>query len=391
MSDNVKNKELASFEDYCNWLYSERLCSLFPRVNKESLQKNGVIVYGIAIVGKIFVSQLVKLGIKPDWIVDRDTELHGTDYMGINIRPLSSFSEAGERFIMLASTHIREMANVCVALGAKKWIFPAAIRDWCPLLGDFGICNDGERNIAELKNAFTLMADEKSREIFRRFIRWHHTFDNDFSMLNDHIPYFPDDLQKQIDYSFFIDAGAFNGDTLNDWLQVFNPASAVKESKYHAFEPTPNTFDALNAVVAALPDSVRHLVQTYNMAVGNEKNGFIEIDIAEDISSVQCQGTGVQIPCKRIDDLFASACPTIIKADIEGAEMELLRGAEETIRRCRPVLAIAVYHKYSDLWTIPMWIHELDCGYEIYLRHSPKVFTDTVCYAIPPGNKQQKD
>ena len=81
--------------------------------------------------------------------------------------------------------------------------------------------------------------------------------------------------------------------------------------------------------------------------------------------------------------MFASACPTIIKADIEGVEMDMLCGAERTIRRCRPALAISVYHKYSDLWAIPLWIHRLDCDYDIYLRHHPNVFTDTVCYAIP--------
>jgi hypothetical protein len=62
--------------------------------------------------------------------------------------------------------------------------------------------------------------------------------------------------------------------------------------------------------------------------------------------------------------------------------MDLLIGAEETIRRCRPTLAIAVYHRYSDLWTIPKWIDGLECGYEFYLRHYQKTFTDTVLYAV---------
>lgn len=383
---DIKNKELASFEDYCSWLYKERLCSSFLHVSKESLQKNGVIVYGIAIYGKIIVTQLATLGVKPDWIVERDIDLHDTKYMEIDIRPISSLADAGDRFVLLASTHIREMANTCMAFGAVKWMLSAAIKEWCPILGDFGICNDGDQHIAELKAAFSLMTDEKSREIFRAFVRWHYTFDNDFSKVSDSSHYFPNDLRKQIDYSFFIDAGAFNGDTLNDWLYFYNPALSAKKSEYHAFEPASGAFAALNANVAALPDSMRSSIYTNNAALGNE-NGFISMNNAEDMPSIRYQKAGVQIPCKRIDDLFVSASPTIIKADIEGAEMEMLYGAEKTIRRCRPVLAIAVYHHYCDLWKIPMWIHELSCGYEIYLRHSPKVFSDTVCYAIPSCRK----
>ena len=38
-----------------------------------------------------------------------------------------------------------------------------------------------------------------------------------------------------------------------------------------------------------------------------------------------------------------------IKMDIEGAEVAALTGARETLRRFRPRLAIAVYHREGDL------------------------------------------
>ena len=58
-----------------------------------------------------------------------------------------------------------------------------------------------------------------------------------------------------------------------------------------------------------------------------------------------------------------------IKLDIEGAELDTLKGSVETIRKHKPRLAICVYHKNSDFWEIPKFLKELDLNYEFYLDH----------------------
>ncbi len=58
-----------------------------------------------------------------------------------------------------------------------------------------------------------------------------------------------------------------------------------------------------------------------------------------------------------------------IKMDIEGAEAAALRGAERTIRRWLPKLAISAYHKPDDLAVLPAWIASLGLGYRIHLHH----------------------
>jgi hypothetical protein len=69
--------------------------------------------------------------------------------------------------------------------------------------------------------------------------------------------------------------------------------------------------------------------------------------------------------------------------DIEGAELNALRGAEKTILKYRPKLAICVYHKPEDIWEIPAYILSLHGDYRLYLRHydicSP---CETVLYAV---------
>jgi FkbM family methyltransferase len=71
-----------------------------------------------------------------------------------------------------------------------------------------------------------------------------------------------------------------------------------------------------------------------------------------------------------------------IKMDIEGAELEALHGAEMSIKRFRPKLAITVYHKFEDFWTIPAYLQQLNLGYRFYLRHYTMHQEETVLYAV---------
>lgn len=72
---------------------------------------------------------------------------------------------------------------------------------------------------------------------------------------------------------------------------------------------------------------------------------------------------------------------TFIKMDIEGAEMEALEGAQKTIERCKPKLAISIYHKEDDLWEIPYYILKKYPWYKIYIRHYALTTNETVMYA----------
>lgn len=62
--------------------------------------------------------------------------------------------------------------------------------------------------------------------------------------------------------------------------------------------------------------------------------------------------------------------------------MDALRGAEKTIKRCRPRLAVCAYHKTTDLIDIPEYIAELSCGYRFYLRMYCNEYLEIVLYAI---------
>jgi hypothetical protein len=66
---------------------------------------------------------------------------------------------------------------------------------------------------------------------------------------------------------------------------------------------------------------------------------------------------------------FGKAGNIFIKMDIEGSEMEALKGAASTIKNRKPCLAISVYHKPEGIVTIPAFLQNLVPEYKFYLRH----------------------
>ncbi|MDL2207210.1 FkbM family methyltransferase [Desulfovibrio sp. OttesenSCG-928-M16] len=74
----------------------------------------------------------------------------------------------------------------------------------------------------------------------------------------------------------------------------------------------------------------------------------------------------------------------VIKYDIEGAEMEALAGAETTIRKFKPVLIICLYHYNEDIYSIPIFLHQMNLSYKFYIKQGVTRATGTILFAIPP-------
>lgn len=75
-----------------------------------------------------------------------------------------------------------------------------------------------------------------------------------------------------------------------------------------------------------------------------------------------------------------------IKMDIEGAELEALKGAVLSIKKFMPDLAISIYHKPEHLIDIPLLIKDFCPEYNIYIGHKYYNPTETVCFATKGKN-----
>ena len=84
-----------------------------------------------------------------------------------------------------------------------------------------------------------------------------------------------------------------------------------------------------------------------------------------------------------IDKEVGNTKVSMIKMDIEGSELEALHGTKRIIDRDHPVLAISIYHKLEDVFSIPQYILVVYSGYKFYIRHYSFSWYDTVLYAIP--------
>jgi hypothetical protein len=117
------------------------------------------------------------------------------------------------------------------------------------------------------------------------------------------------------------------------------------------------------------------------LSVGQNDPGAL-LEASSFKSSDECLNK-IVVQTTSIDEQFDNEEITFIKMDIEGAEIEATLGAAETIKRCRPKLAISAYHNHSDLYRLPLLIHGLYPEYRFYLRQYGYTLFDTVLFAIP--------
>ena len=226
--------------------------------------------------------------------------------------------------------------------------------------------------------AAELWSDERSLSEYVAQVRWRLL--GDFAALSPAEPnqYFADGLVRVGPDEVFVDCGAFTGDTL---LDVAHRVGSWRA--YHAFEPDPASFAALQAVVATLPGPLADRVHVHR-AAASDRRGTARFN-ATGLGSAQLSVAGAyEVNCVAIDDVVTESPPTFVKMDIEGAESAALTGSLRAIRDGRPLLAVAAYHNQADLWELPRLVHEMMADYHMFLRpHAGEGF-DTVLYAMPP-------
>ena len=119
--------------------------------------------------------------------------------------------------------------------------------------------------------------------------------------------------------------------------------------KVFAFEPSPETFAALTRHVAL--NSLDKIVTTVNAAVSDQSSAldFLALDTVG-MSRLLLRGEQadasqvIRVPATSIDEFCQreGVLPNLVKIDVEGFELSVLRGARETIKACGERLALFV-------------------------------------------------
>ena len=231
-----------------------------------------------------------------------------------------------------------------------------------------------EKDLPKIKAARSLLADAKSKEIFDALLERRQKKIYDCTDIRSKYPqYLEMDLVPFSEAEVIVDCGAF----LGDGLRLFKEHLTAWKM-FHCFEPDQDNFRILQETCKKYENTKVH-----HAAVG-DYNGTAYFSEGANAGGELQQGneTGQRIEVRMLDSLDLSGV-TYITADIEGTEMAMLRGAQRTIERYCPKLALCVYHKAGDLWEIPHWLKEVNPRYKVYLRHYGETAVDTVAYALP--------
>jgi FkbM family methyltransferase len=172
-----------------------------------------------------------------------------------------------------------------------------------------------------------------------------------------------------------VDGGAYTGDTLQSLRH-----HGYKLASIYAFEPDEGNFKQLSTAASAFLPEAQISLWPCGLWSSTCRLNFSEGGGAG--SSLSQTGT-CMVPVVALDDVLHGQPVNLIKMDIEGAEPDALRGARQTIKKYRPGLAICLYHCPDHVWSIPLWVHELDLDYRFYFRAHWGNTLDTVLYAIP--------
>jgi FkbM family methyltransferase len=184
-------------------------------------------------------------------------------------------------------------------------------------------------------------------------------------------------LDIQFDKLTFVDAGSYDGKTVLEFLSF----SKGKYDNIISLEPDKLNF---SKVLATLNESNLTKWEVLNKGLYSSTKA-LRFKASHSTSS-RIEGDGdVVIETISLDDYFRENKPNklFIKMDIEGAELEALKGSEITIKKYEPIIAVCIYHSYSDLIDIPFHFIEKFPHYKLFIRHHEFNSWGTVLYAIP--------
>lgn len=351
------------------------------------------VVYGAGSVGRDVLKVLTAAGIRVRCILDRRAA-PGETCAGVSMYPLAACP---------IERRDREAIPVVIGIFNRDADIPAigrSLRDAgfakvVSFIGMHGVFADalGDRfwltkrdfvdaHRVDIGEAERVFRDERSLAVYRGLIALRQTgeYGEDLNPGTGDMNYLPGDVpnwpaRKSVR---LVDCGAYRGDTFTELLD----AGIKIEASAH-FEPDTENFAALARVLREQRADRTEAV-AWPCAVSDRTQAVPFSHGLGEASQITPDGSGTTIAIA-LDDALAGWRPTLIKMDIEGAEIEALLGARASIAAHRPSLAICVYHRPDHLWRIPLLVStwpELS-GYRYYLRAHAFNGFDTVFYANP--------
>jgi len=176
---------------------------------------------------------------------------------------------------------------------------------------------------------------------------------------------------KQPRGSVFIDIGSYDGYTSLAFASKYPDYRSI-----YVFEPDPDNYKK----------SIANLSHTQSISINNigisSEKAILYLTQQNSQSALSTSSTAsIAVSVDSLDNLAIDNV-TYIKADVEGHEENVLLGAQLTIGKYKPHLAISSYHSSLQLFKIPQLALSINPQYKLFFRHYTESIYESVFYMI---------
>lgn len=323
-----------------------------------------VILYGMGNGADKVLDEFDKRDIKCSGVMASDDFVRYQNFRGFTVKKMSDFEEEFGDFtvaLCFASSLDNVMEHIYYVASRHNLLVPNV-----PVFGD-EILDDAflQKHKDEIKTAYSLLADEKSRDTFEGALNFLYSGKLGYlkaieSGKNEAFL----SILKLSDRESFLDLGAYRGDTVEEFLSHTNGYEKIV-----AVEPNVKNFQKLCTYVEA--ENIERITPL-NAGISNE-NGTTLVSKGGGRQSVLGDKNGVEINTITLDSIKDTYGDfSYIKVDIEGMEHKMLECAKNMLSS-KPKLNCAAYHTNYDFFALINKIHELNSDYKIYLRKHPYI------------------
>ena len=342
-----------------------------------------VVLFGAGDMAWYVLEYLRQQGIEPVCVCDNDARKQGTTFLGLPVCSYAGLSQhlgGNARYNVVVTVGPGAKGGVTDQLTAAGEVNPVWYLHGYELCGEKLTRDYVERHAAEFEEAYSLLADEASRRVLVNVLNARLSGDVElFREVRTAPQHFDGDVVSLTDHEVLLDVGAFTG----DGIAAFVERTQARYDAIIAVEPDHHTADLLLARLAK--DGIER-VEVHDKGAWCER-GRLQFQEGRAGSSRLCQSRegvdgGASIPVDTVDNILQGRRVSYISMDIEGAEHNALLGAEETLRRWKPQVAVCAYHRREDLYDLPLLLRSFVPEYRFFLRHYTHDQTETVLYAL---------
>ncbi len=377
----IKNTEL-----------SEVLNDKMYHLSKDFYIDKKIILYGAGRLGELAAILLKAGGIPVEYFVDKNY-LNKTSVLGFPVYSPEKLRELDpkESIIIISAFKFpfEEMSEIIQKYSDCK-IY--TVYDLLFFLDEAHFSNgwsSGElskEDKEKIEFVYNRLEDSFSKKTYLNFLRWRisrkekNLSEND--LIIEDIKYFNDQTIPALNKpGIIIDGGAFD---LSFSLKAIKYNKTL--NRIMAFEPDDESYDECLKMLEEMPE-INGKIALYKIAL-SDSSGEKSFTHGHGLASRLIEGTNINEPVKTVDlDSFISNESieekiSAVKLHIEGEELKALVGADNIIKKHKPLLMINCSHNREGLWKIPHHVMQYD-GYKFFMKSHAFYGEGLTFYAVP--------